>query len=266
MKYKLLHFSLLSVLVIFFGGLAFAQNAGGNSSITEELTLSTFGISGTSYTSASDVSATSSAVYAAQMAGGNNAIQLRSSNSNSGIVTTKSGGTVKSIKVEWNSNTADARTLDVYGKGDAYSAPTDLYNSEKQGTKIASFVKSDGTKEITIDGSYEFIGFRSNSGAMYIDKITIVWESNTTDNRVTTTISFAEGYATSGVAGGTIDLPTATVKAGDATVEGATITWTSSNETVATINDGKINLLKAGTSTIKASFAEIGRASCRERV
>ena len=255
MKYKLLHFSLLSVLVIFFGGLAFAQNAGGNSSITEELTLSTFGISGTSYTSASDVSATSSAVYAAQMAGGNNAIQLRSSNSNSGIVTTKSGGTVKYIKVEWNSNTADARTLDVYGKGDAYSAPTDLYNSEKQGTKIASFVKSDGTKEITIDGSYEFIGFRSNNNAMYIDKITIVWESNTTDNRVTTTISFAEGYATSGVAGETIYLPTATVKAGDATVEGATITWTSSDETVATINEGKINLLKTGTTTIKASFA-----------
>ncbi len=256
MKYKLLRYSLLSLLVMLCGSvLAFAQNAGGNSTITEELTLSTFGISGTSYTSASDVSATSSAVYAAQMAGGNNAIQLRSSNSNSGIVTTKSGGTVKSIKVEWNSNTANARTLDVYGKGDAYSAPTDLYNSEKQGTKIASFVKSDGTKEITIDGSYKFIGFRSKSDAMYIDKITIVWESNTTDNRVTTTISFAEGYATSGVAGGTIDLPTATVKAGDATVEGATITWTSSNETVATISAGKINLLKAGSTTIKACYA-----------
>lgn len=252
MKYKLLRFSLLSVLVMLFGGLAFAQDAGG-SLITDELTLTTFGVSGTNYTSASDVTATSSAVYAAQMAGGNSAIQLRSNSSNSGIVTTASGGTVKSIKVEWNSATADARTLDVYGKGDAYSAPTELYSSETQGTKIASFVKSDGTKEITIDGSYAFIGFRSNSGAMYIDKITIVWENNTTDNRVATTVSFAEGYATTGVVGTTLDLPEVSVTAGETAINVIPV-WSSSDETVATISDGKINLLAIGSTTIKASF------------
>ena len=27
--------------------------------------------------------------------------------------------------------------------------------------------------------NYEFIGFRSNSGALYIDEITIVWEKST---------------------------------------------------------------------------------------
>lgn len=146
--------------------------------ITDELTLSTFGVSGTSYKDVANKTATSTAVYSANMAGGNNSIQLRTTNNNSGIVTTASGGTIKSIKIEWNSNTADARTLDVYGSSTAYNSATALYSSETQGTKIASFKKSDGTKTVEIDGSYQFIGFRSNSGAMYIDKITIVWDSS----------------------------------------------------------------------------------------
>ena len=180
--YKALRFTLVSLLMMVCGT-AFAAD------VTDELTLSTFGVTGTNYTAVTDISATSSAVYSAQMAGGNDAIQLRSNNSNSGIVTTTSGGKVKSIKVEWNSNTADARTLDVYGKSSAYSAPSDLYNAGNQGTKIASFTKSDGDKEITIDDSYEFIGFRSNSGAMYINKITIVWEAAGGENPPAPTIA-----------------------------------------------------------------------------
>ena len=258
MKNKLLRLSLLSMLVLLCGGQMYAQDSGGGSSSTDELTLSTFGVSGTSYSEVTDVTVTSTAVYAGQMAGGNDAIQLRSSNSNSGIVTTASGGTVKSIKVEWNSNTADARTLDVYGKSTAYSKATELYGSDSQGTKIASFTKSDGTKEITIEGSYEYIGFRSNSGAMYIDKITIVWDANgTPDTRTATTVTLGD-CATTGEAGATINLPTATVFAtGAAAIDNATVTWSSSDEEVATISDAaaQINLLKAGTTTIKATFA-----------
>ncbi len=258
MKYKLLRFSLLSVLVMLFGGLAFAQDAGG-SLITDELTLTTFGVSGTNYTSASDVTATSSAVYAAQMAGGNSAIQLRSNSSNSGIVTTASGGTVKSIKVEWNSATADARTLDVYGKGDAYSAPTELYSSETQGTKIASFVKSDGTKEITIDGSYAFIGFRSNSGAMYIDKITIVWDSNApADNRIATTMTIdATPAATAGV-GDMIIVPSVTVKDGDGNPIPSVsndIVFTNETPAIAEVNAGNITFIAPGEAKFSWSFA-----------
>ena len=144
--------------------------------VTDELTLTTFGVTGTSYKDVTGKKATSAAVYAANIAGGNSAIQLRS-NTNSGIVTTTSAGKVKSITIEWNSNTVDARVLKVYGSSTAYSAPSDLY-SDNQGTEIASFKKSDGTKTETITGDYQYIGFRSNSGAMYIDKITIVWEDS----------------------------------------------------------------------------------------
>ena len=136
------------------------------------------GISGTTYTDWSGKTGASGAVYAGQSAGGNSSIQLRSDKSTAGIVSTTSGGKIKSITVTWNSNTADARTLDIYGKNVAYSAATELYNSATQGTKIASLTHSNGaTQTVTITGDYAYIGIRSNSGAQYIDSIVIEWEN-----------------------------------------------------------------------------------------
>ena len=156
-----------------------------NADVTDELTVTTFGVEGTSYKEVTGIKVSSSAIYSAQMAGDKSSIQLRSNNNNSGIVTTASGGNVKSIKVEWHSDTNDARVLKVYGKSAAYSAPTDLYGDDTQGTEIASFAKKDGEQTITIDGSYQYIGFRSNSGAMYITKITIVWDGEGGGSTVT---------------------------------------------------------------------------------
>lgn len=74
------------------------------------------------------------------------------------------------------------------------------------------------------------------------------------DTRMESTVTLGE-YETTGVVDGTISLPTATVTGPDeAIIENATISWTSSNENVATIGDGIINLLAAGTTTIKATF------------
>lgn len=144
--------------------------------VKDVLNLSLTGVSGTTYTSWSDKSATSSAVYAGQSAGDKGSIQLRSSNNNSGIVTTASGGKVKKIIVDWHSDTGAGRTLNVYGKNGAYSNPTDLYDSSKFGTKIGTIVKGTST-ELEITGEYTFIGLRSNNGAMYLNSITIVWET-----------------------------------------------------------------------------------------
>ena len=148
--------------------------------VTDELTRATTGVTGTSYSEWSGKTVTSAAVYAGQSAGDHNSIQLRSNNSNSGIITTISGGKLKKVVVEWNSETASGRTLDVYGSNTAYEAATYLYNISKQGTKLGSIVYGTST-ELSITGDYAYIGLRSNSGAMYLDKVSITWETGTPD-------------------------------------------------------------------------------------
>ena len=118
-------------------------------------------------------------VFAGQSAGSNDSIQLRSSNSNSGIVVTQNetGKKVAKITIVWQTSTTNGRTLDVYGKNSAYTKATDLYssNSSTKGTKIGSIVKGTST-ELEITGDYAYIGLRSSSGAMYITSITIEWK------------------------------------------------------------------------------------------
>ena len=141
--------------------------------IVDVLNLALTGVSGTTYKEWSGKTATSSAVYAGQSAGGNDAIQLRSNNSNSGIVTTVSGGKVKKILIDWNVNTDAARELWVYGSNTAYTSPTDLYDAGKDGDKLAKVTC--GTTEFVIEGDYEYIGLRSGSGAMYLNSVEITW-------------------------------------------------------------------------------------------
>jgi len=75
------------------------------------------------------------------------------------------------------------------------------------------------------------------------------------DTRITTTVTLSEDNTTTGEVGTTIALPTAMVKSGDATVDGASIVWTSNNENVAKIEGSNISLLAAGTTIIKATYA-----------
>ncbi len=166
--------------------LTFSATVGGREAKPAELTEDTLnraftGISGTTYTTWTDKTATSGAVYAGNSAGGNEAIQLRSNNDNSGIVTTTSGGYVKNIEVTWNSNTAEGRTLNVYGKNSAYSAATDLYSAGTQGTLLGTIVCGTST-ELAINYDFQYIGFRSNSGAMYLDEVKITWSEEASGN------------------------------------------------------------------------------------
>lgn len=153
--------------------------------VTDKLVASLFAATNTTYTNFSGVSETSTAVYAGNSAKtSSGGIQLRSSNSNSGIVTTTSGGKAKTITVTWASGNTSGRTLDIYGKSTAYSAASDLYNSNNQGTKLGSIKEGTSTK-LEITGDYEFIGLRSNSGAMYLTSIEITWETSGSGGDVT---------------------------------------------------------------------------------
>ena len=158
---------------------------GGPATVADKLVASLFTATSTTYTNFTGVSVNSTAVYAGNSSKTNaGGIQLRSSNSNSGIVTTTSGGKVKKISVTWESSTTSGRTLDIYGKNTAYTAATDLYNSSNQGTKLGS-IKCGTSTELVISGDYEYIGLRSNSGAMYLTEIDITWETSGAGGEVT---------------------------------------------------------------------------------
>ncbi len=228
--------------------------------VTDVLNQGLTGVTGTSYTEWTGKTSNSDAVYAGQSAGGNSSIQLRSSNNNSGIVTTASGGKVKKITVTWNSNTQSGRTLNVYGKNSAYSVAADLYDTSKQGTLLGTIVYGTST-ELTVTGDYEYIGFRSASGAMYLTSVSIVWETSSgSQTAAATSVTIDASGITktdvyTGTAAGSLS---ATVKAGETIIEGATVTWTSSNESVATIDaNGAVTLVAAGTTTITASYAGV---------
>ena len=218
------------------------------------------GITGTSYSAFSGKTGTSGAVYAGNCAGGNSSIQLRSNNNNSGVVTTTSGGTAKKVTVTWNSNTTSGRTLNVYGKNSAYSAASELYNTSSQGTLIGTIVCGTST-ELTISDEYAFIGFRSNSGAMYLDEVKITWGSAAVSSAVTTTttINVPSNFNNDVYTSTTAGTLTATVRDDkDQTVVGATVTWSSSNSAVATVDDGgNVTLVSKGTTTITASYAGV---------
>ena len=134
---------------------------------------------GSGYSDFSGVSVTSDAVYAgnAMKSGAN--IQMRCSDSDqdpSGIITTESGGKVKTISVKWASTTAEGRTLNIYGSNTPYASAGDLYSDSV--TPIATIVKGEGKPvSVEIDADYSYIGFRSNSGAMYLEQIEIVWDT-----------------------------------------------------------------------------------------
>ena len=136
----------------------------------------------TNYGNWSNKTSNSSAVYAGNSAGSNDAIQLRTNNSNSGIISTTSGGKIRKITIVWNTNTATNRILDIYGNNSEYTAVSNLYSSDSdtQGTKIGSVkFKENGksqTDVIYIANDYAYIGIRSNDGALYIDEIQIFWE------------------------------------------------------------------------------------------
>lgn len=231
--------------------------------IVDKLSIATTGVTGTNYSSWSDKSKAaqssginSTAVYAGNSAGGNNTIQLRSNNSNSGIITTTSGGVVKKITVKWSSTTTDGRTLDIYGKNSAYSTAADLYGNNA-GTLLGSIVKGTST-EVTVTGDYEFVGLRSNNGAMYIDEIDIEWETAATKYDVT---------IASGISNGTVSASVSRAKEGDVVTLTPTpatgyafSAWdvykTGDNTAKVTVSNNSFTMPAYGV-TVSASFAAI---------
>ena len=161
------------------------KETNGSAAVTDSLIRDCTSAADNTYVAWTYSNATSGVTYKGQSAGGDNnsngpVIQLRSNNNNSGIVVSSNpdGKKITSVAVSWNSGTSNKRTLNVYGKNSAYTAPSDLYGDDS-GTLLGTIVKGTSTS-LTITGDYEYIGLRSNSGAMYLDEINIQWGGSAT--------------------------------------------------------------------------------------
>lgn len=127
------------------------------------------------FTRVQDVTGTLYAGNTAKNSEGN--IQLRSKNSESGIISTYSVGFVKSITITFAKQQGK---VDVYGNTSAYTSAADLYatsGNTNQGVKLGSLAGDAGEMvSLTItDGNYPYIGIRSYSGVVYIKEIAIAW-------------------------------------------------------------------------------------------
>ena len=103
---------------------------------------------------------------------------LRTQNSNEGIVTTTSGGKVKSVTITIRQH-KDPRSLEVYAKNTAYSNPEVVWNSDTRGTLIGSVNASsvqDVTETVVFDTDYSYVGIKATGGAVNIPEISIAWE------------------------------------------------------------------------------------------
>jgi hypothetical protein len=147
----------------------------------DELTYTKLGLNTSStggYANFSGKSDNSSAIYAGQGYNKTNLgyIQIRSKNSNSGIVTTTSGGKARKVVIDWNPSTSTGRYVSIYGKDEAYTDATDLFDDDENGTLLGTITYGTST-ELKITGDYEFIGIKAND-ALYMNSIKIYWEGD----------------------------------------------------------------------------------------
>lgn len=187
------------------------------------------GVSGNNYADKSGLVGSSGrgSLYSTNSAGSYGSIQLRSNYSNSGIVTTASGGKVVKVEITWNSNTASGRKLNIYGKNSAYSSPSDLYDSNKQGTLLGTLTCGTSTV-LTITGDYAYLGIRSSKDAMYLDNIKVYWTDGTPSTAPVINVT-SDNPVTVAKEGGTeiIEYNITNPVAGVSLTASANVTWIS---------------------------------------
>lgn len=233
--------------------------------VTDELTATILNVSTNGYKKFATKTLSSGASYdgAAYVGTGKSqkGIQIRTKVDKglyTGIITSASGGTIKSITINFNSS--NAQSLEIYGKNTAYTTAKDLFGSAA-GELIKNVPNSKTAVTITPNKAYKFIGFKSNDGTNYIDKITIVWEKAATTPATTTTFGTYSGK-TFTFTNGTLEgftTPTATAKKSDDNTDLSNlIEYTSSDADIVAVDSktGELTFTntKFGEATITATL------------
>ena len=232
--------------------------------VDDVLTANDFTATSSTYSNFSGVTKNSGAKYAGNTAKDASTavvcIQMRSNNSNSGIVSTTSGGKITKVTIAWSSKTADARKLQVYGSNTAYTQATVLYDTDKQGTLLGTLNKDDNETVVEVDGDYAYVGIRSYSGALYLESVTFTWDDGINEDPDKKDAAFSFGEVTTFEVNQNSDgtFPTfvaPTLNKADG-FDG-TVVYSSTNEEVAEVDEetGAVTIVGVGETTIKA-YAE----------
>lgn len=149
----------------------------------DKITSTETGVKVTTYTGFTYISSTTGAEYSGNCSANSTTtpiIQIRSDYTNtkpaSGLVVTKTAGVIQKVSVKWNNQSANGRVLNIYASNTAYDSVDDLFNSQKNsGTLIGTIVNGTSTELdlTTLANQYLYIGVRSNSGAIYLNEISI---------------------------------------------------------------------------------------------
>ena len=161
--------------------------------VTDVLNTSDLAATNNNYEAFTGVKKTSAAVYAGKTNIQNNGIGMRINGNDCGIVTTTSGGTIKKITITWTSTTAN-RHLVVYGKNSAYTSASDLFG-DNAGTELGKISYGTSTS-LTISGNYQYIGLRSETGAISVSDLTIEWETDEGSQLQDPSVAFASTSVT----------------------------------------------------------------------
>ena len=153
--------------------------AGVDVSRTDIINKAFTGLSPYSYTSWSGKKGSASdAIYAGYTsARDTDAIGLRTSDA-SGIITTSSGGEVKSVTITATSPNAYSHRVDLYDKTTAYSSPGDLFDVVNAGDLIGYVdvpASSTVTGTVVFPAGYTFVGIRSNEYGVDVPEIRVTW-------------------------------------------------------------------------------------------
>lgn len=117
--------------------------------------------------------------YEAQASAGNDAdsgkgLQLRSKNSNSGVIANFAGRTCKSITFTFDNHTQAGRSIEIYASNSPFTI-ADMYKNSVTKVGTIDYNSSNLTQTYTFTADYSYIGFRSADGALYLKSVDIVW-------------------------------------------------------------------------------------------
>ncbi|MBQ8158369.1 MAG: hypothetical protein IJ081_05040 [Prevotella sp.] len=253
MKYKLLKYSLLSLLVMLCGNVfADYEKVTSTDDITSGKYLIVYEAANVAFNGALDALDAVNDTVAIEIA--NNKIASTEAIDNAFFKIDVTMGTLQSASGKYIGVSSNSNSLKVTSDASAYK---NAFSIDEDGNAVIAAVFEGSTMTLRYNkasNQNRFRYYKSGQEAIQLYKMV---EGGQTDTRATTTLTltFVDGiHKKEGVVGDELELPQVKITAGETEIK-TLPTWSSSDPTVADYYEGKVKLYKAGTTTMTANYA-----------